>query len=69
MVFFQIVKALIEAGSDLNLPENNEQLSPLHATVHHHHHEAAILLINAGKSPNMLYWMTEFCFTQLIAIF
>ncbi|XP_067672358.1 ankyrin-1-like [Haliotis asinina] len=47
-----IVKALIAAGSDLNLPENNEQLSPLHATIHHHHHDAAILLINAGCDIN-----------------
>ncbi|XP_050390669.2 ankyrin-3 isoform X1 [Patella vulgata] len=50
---YEIIKALIEAGSNLNLPEPTQKQTPLHEAICQHYTEAAILLIDSGCDLNV----------------
>lgn len=46
----QIVRALIKAGSILDLKEKSQQLTSLHEAIIQHYTEAALLLIESGTT-------------------
>ncbi|XP_061175209.1 ankyrin-1-like [Saccostrea echinata] len=51
-VNIKIVKALINAGSSLDMKEKSQQLTSLHEAIIQHYTEAALLLINSGCDVN-----------------
>ncbi|XP_041364259.1 ankyrin repeat domain-containing protein 50-like [Gigantopelta aegis] len=56
----EIIKMLIDAGSDVNLKDTSSNtLAPLHEAVQHRYKEAAILLIDSGCNINILTSQNE----------